>query len=80
MASYYVETKLSPEKAIQEAMTTFGEGGLGLEVTEQSACCARFEGGGGHILVTASEGEKTKVDLETREWDYPVRQFMKRIG
>jgi hypothetical protein len=80
MASYYLETKQSPEKVIEKAIATFGEGGLGLEVTEQAHCCARFEGGGGHIFVTASEGDKTKVDLETREWDYQVKQFMRRLG
>ena len=80
MASYSVETKLSPEKIIAKAVATFGEGGAGLDVTEQSRCCARFEGGGGHVFVTVSEGAKTKVDLETREWDYQVRQFMQRLG
>ena len=80
MAAYYVETKLSPEKVLAKALATFGEGGAGLDVTEQSQCCARFEGGGGHVFVTVSEGDKNKVDLETREWDYQVRQFMQRLG
>lgn len=80
MASYYVETKQSPEKVIEKAVATFGEGGMGLEVTEQAPCCARFEGGGGYVFISASEGAKTKVDLETREWDYQVRQFMRRLG
>jgi hypothetical protein len=40
-----------------------------------------FEGGGGHVLVTATEGDtKTKVELETREWDYQVEQFMNQIA
>ena len=80
MARYSVEAKLNPEEAIQKAVTYFGEGGLGLNMTDHSPCCARFEGGGGHVLVTASTGEKTAVELETREWDYDVRQFMRRIG
>ncbi|MBN1582649.1 MAG: hypothetical protein JXA89_18205 [Anaerolineae bacterium] len=80
MASYYVETKLDPEKAIEKAVAYFGKGGVGLETTDQSACCARFEGGGGHVAVTVSNGVKTRVDLETREWDYDVRQFMRRIA
>ena len=79
---YSVETKLSTEEAIKKATAFFGEGGLGLEMTEQNPCCLYFEGGGGHVLVTASEGEKKKttVVLETREWDYQVRQFMREIG
>jgi hypothetical protein len=81
MARYSIETRLSPEEAIQKAAAFFGEGGLGLEMTEQNPCCLYFEGGGGHVLVTASEGEKkTMVVLETREWDYQVRQFMRQIA
>jgi hypothetical protein len=79
MARYSVETKLSPEEAIERAVAYFGEAGLKLDVTEHSSCCARFEGGGGHVHVTASGGAKTEVILETREWDYDVRQFMGRI-
>jgi hypothetical protein len=80
MASYYAETKLSPEKAIQKAIAYFGKGGVGLETMEKGSCCAHFEGSGGHILVAVSDGPKTRVDLETREWDYAVRQFMRRIA
>ena len=80
MASYTLETKLSPERAIEKATAYFGAGGVGLEVTEQSACCVRFVGGGGHVFVAVSAGPKTKVDLETREWDYDVRRFMRRMG
>ena len=59
----------------------FGEGGLGLGAAEQSPCCVYFEGGGGYVSVTASVGEnKTTVDLETREWDYHVRQFMRAVA
>jgi hypothetical protein len=81
MARYGVETKLSPEEAIRKAVAYFGEGGLGLDATEEETCCAFFEGGGGHVRVTAASGEKTTVvELETREWDYDVKQFMRQIG
>jgi len=76
MASYYVESKLSPEAAIGKAVAFFGSR---LEQTEHNACCVRFEGGGGHVLVSVSSGDKTRVDLETREWDYDVKQFMRRL-
>jgi hypothetical protein len=38
-------------------------------------------GGGGHVQVMAlpHEGEKTDVDIQTREWDYDVKQFLKGI-
>ena len=81
MALYSCRTKQNPEKAIQEAISFFGEGGLGLEIIEQSACCVSFEGGGGHVTVTANTQDKeTTLELETREWDYHVRQFMRKIA
>ena len=80
MALYSVETRLSPADAIRNALAYFGPDGLGLSVTHQDSCCVRFEGGGGHIYVTVSAGDKTTVDLETREWDYHVRQFMRDIA
>ena len=47
----------------------------------RSQCCVYFEGGGGFVRVTASKREKrTGVELETREWDYQVKQFMQEIS
>jgi hypothetical protein len=82
MARYGVETKMSPEEAIRSAIGYFGARGLGLKVVaEQESCCASFEGGGGHVLVTAGVGDKnTEVVLETREWDHHVRRFMREIA
>ena len=82
MARYSVETKLSSDQALQRAVAFFGPGGgTGLEVTEQGGCCAHFVGGGGHIHVTVAAGERrTTVELETREWDYDVKQFMRQIA
>jgi hypothetical protein len=80
MPRYGVETKLSPEEVIQRAVAFFGKEGVGLEVIDQGSCCASFEGGGGHVSVTVSQGEKTEVELVTREWDYDVKQFMRQIA
>ncbi len=81
MPRYSVKTKLSPEESIEKASAFFGEGGLGLEGSEQGPCCMAFEGGGGHVMVTASaEDNETTVELETREWDYHVKRFMRKIG
>jgi hypothetical protein len=81
MARYSVETKRTPEQVIEMAEAYFGEGGLGLDAGERGPCCVYFEGGGGYVSVTASEGENTAtVDLETREWDYHVRQFMRAVA
>ena len=81
MARYSIETKYSPENVVKMATAYFGEAGLGLEMVEQGACCVSFAGGGGYVYVTASAGEKrTAVDLETREWDYHVKRFMREVG
>jgi hypothetical protein len=79
MARYGVETRMSPEKVIQKAVDFFGEEGVGLKVIDHSRCCARVEGGGGHVSVTVSEGKRTDVELVTREWDYDVKRFMRDI-
>lgn len=76
MARYGVDTKLSVSEILDRAEEYFGEGGLGLEVTSRDNCCISLAGGGGHVTVTVAEGDKTSVDLETREWDYQVKKFM----
>ena len=42
MARYGVYTKLDPEEVIRRAVDFFGEGGLGLEMTDYGSCCATF--------------------------------------
>jgi hypothetical protein len=74
------KTKLSPEKAIERAVEFFGPGGYGMEVKEEASNCAYFEGGGGGVQVSACVEEKmTSVDLESREWDYQVKEFISKI-
>jgi hypothetical protein len=73
---YGKETKLGASEVLDRAAGYFGEGGLGLELTSRDDCCVSLTGGGGHVTVTVVEGEKTDVDLETREWDYHVKKFM----
>jgi hypothetical protein len=81
MARYGVKTELSPELTIEKAVAWFGEEGLGLEVAERGDCCVAFAGGGGHIRITATAAEdKTAIELVTREWDYDVKQFMRKIA
>jgi hypothetical protein len=73
---YGKEIKLEPSKVLDRAAEYFGEGGLGLELSSRDDCCISLVGGGGHVTVTVAQGEKTAVDLETREWDYHVKKFM----
>ena len=73
---YGLETKLSTTEVLNRAERYFGEGGLGLELTSRDECCISLAGGGGHVTVTVTEGDKTSIDVETREWDYQVKKFM----
>ena len=81
MPRYSVETRLNPEQVIRKAIAHFGKGGLGLDLDgdDQSACCAYFEGGGGYVRVMVAGGKEATVELETREWDHHVKQFMRQI-
>ena len=76
---YQVTTPLTPREALEQALADFGPGGLGLQLTSQQNLALVFHGGGGHIAVTAQPGAGTTLDLETREWDYAVKQFMARV-
>jgi hypothetical protein len=80
MARYSKESKLQPDEVLQRAADFFGSD-LGLKVAEQTECRLSFEGGGGHVTVSAArcEPDRTDVDLETREWDYQVKKFMEGI-
>jgi len=76
------ETKQSPQEVLDKAVAFFGPDGLGLALRQRSEQSVAFQGGGGYVSVTArrtAEGEPTAVDLESREWDYPVRQFLGEI-
>ena len=81
---YEIATKLASQDVIQRAIVHFGPQGFGLNIVDHKEACVVFEGGGGHVVVTAcprkSLQEKTTVELETREWDYAVRQFMAHVG
>ena len=73
-------TKLSPEEVVKRAVEYFGPGGYGLKVKEQGDACAYFEGGGGGVEVTACvDKDSTSVDLETREWEFQVKDFARKI-
>jgi hypothetical protein len=76
---YEVSTKLTPQETLERAMAYFGPGGQGLEITSKGDLFLVFQGGGGYVAIAAQPGDETSVDLETREWDYAVRQFMAEV-
>jgi hypothetical protein len=76
MLNLEVKTKLSKEDVKSRVKKFFGEGGQGLRLSDESADCLSFEGGGGYVSVTVSpDGDRTRIDLVTQEWDYQVREF-----
>jgi hypothetical protein len=76
---YQVITALTPREALEQAITYFGPGHLGLQLTSQSNLGVVLQGGGGYVSITAQPGEETTLELETREWDYAVQQFMGHV-
>ena len=77
---YQVTTALTPRDALEYALTHFGPGGLGLAITSQTHLGLVFQGGGGYVAITVQPGAETTLELETREWDYAVRQFMGQVS
>lgn len=76
---YEVRTTKTPREVLEQAIEDFGPHGLGLRLSAQRNLDLVFEGGGGHIAITTQPGAQTTVELETREWDYAVQQFMVRV-
>ena len=69
-----------PEEVLQKARAFFGPNGVGLALEEGTANSLRFTGAGGFVLVTAAPAEGgTDVDLQSQEWDYQIKQFLKEI-
>ena len=68
-------TNLTPEQAVERAAAYFADE-LGLQTAWRSLLSARFEGGGGHVQVTAaSTPDGAELECETMEWEFQVREF-----
>lgn len=73
-------SKQPPQKVIDQLKTFFGDGGLGLELVNDTAGCLTFEGGGGHVAVSlCKDKDRTRVLIETREWEFHVRRFAQNL-
>ena len=80
MLNITAHTKVSPEEAIGRAVQFFGPDGIGLEIKDQAPTCARFEGGGGGVEVSACAQEKgTSVDIVSQEWEHQVEDFVSSL-
>ena len=80
MARYGVKTNKQPEDVLQEAVDYFGEDGLGLETAERTPHSVSFQGSGGHVTVAIDQDTKTDIEVVTREFDYDVRLFIRKIA
>ena len=75
-------SRLTSSEAADEAVAFFGPGGLALEVTERAECYVRLEGGGGYVFAHAAEGKNgngSRVEVESREWEYHVKRFLEKV-
>lgn len=80
MIKLEAKTKLSKDKTVERVKQFFGKGGLGLEIKEETGDCLCFEGGGGYVTTTVcSEEKKTRIELETREWEFQVKKFISEL-
>lgn len=77
---YEVTTSLTPQEALAEALEHFGPRGAGLRLTAQTSQGLTFQGGGGHVALAVRSAAPTTLELETREWDYAVQQFMAQVS
>jgi hypothetical protein len=77
---YEVITGLTPRATFEHAMVHFGSCGAGLQLAFQTSQSLVFQGAGGHVVITVKPGRQTMLELETREWDYAVQQFMLQVS
>ena len=80
MMKIVTKTKLSPQEAVRQAVEFFGPAGQGLEIKRHEPECAYLEGGGGGVEITAcTEGKQTSLEIDSREWDYQVGEFIRKL-
>jgi len=82
MLSIERTTRLKPDVVIDKAVAFFGPKGLGMDLVERDSCCVRFSGGGGYVLVQTEdlpEQKRRRVTAEGREWEIPIKEFMKHL-
>ena len=72
------DTTQRPQDVLAKATSFFGPGGTGLKVIPRGPHTLAFTGGGGFVLVHAKPKDKgSEIDIQTREWDYDARRFLR---
>jgi hypothetical protein len=75
---YETTTTLAPDAALAAAERFF-VGSFGLTVRLRGPQMLGLEGGGGHVAVSIVGEHPTTLDIETREWDTPVTEFIEDL-
>lgn len=72
-------TRLKPADVVKQAEDYFGKR-YGLKLLRKNETCASFEGGGGIVdIVTGTGAKGTTVDVESREWDSQITDFIAKL-
>ena len=75
-----VRTRLSPAELKGLLKGTFGEGGLGMELTEEGAGSLTFRGAGGHVSAAfRPAGDGTLLRITTSGWAAAVKRFVAEL-
>jgi hypothetical protein len=72
------KTQLKPEAIMEKAVQYFSKE-LGMKLADLSACCAYFEGTGGHVKISFAVNDNTDVEIESREWENQAKEFLSRF-
>lgn len=72
------KTSKKRDEIINQAESFFKE--KGLVTKEKGDCCVHMEGGGGYVRVDVVDDGEREVTLETREFEYQVKQFAAQHG
>ncbi len=79
-SSLETKSKYSSEKILQMAVDFFTQK-YGLTVRSRADCCLEMEGGGGYVAInTLPKDGYTQVEMEGREWSFPLNEFMEKIA
>jgi hypothetical protein len=76
---YKVQTTLPSQEALEQAQAYFGPQGKGLTITSQHKRSLRWQGTSGHVSIIVKSDSPTLLEIDTREWDEAVNQFIAQL-
>jgi hypothetical protein len=80
---YSAEPKLSQDKVVDFAAKYFTRESAGLKVSSKDSSSLCMEALEGFVTVSTCKsdvkGRKTHLEIETREYDYQVTEFLKSV-